>query len=45
VVDFGFTKLNATTCGILLTFAVMALSLPILPSKKPELDAPGALRA
>jgi SSS family solute:Na+ symporter len=26
LVDFGFTKLNATTCGILLTFVVMALS-------------------
>ncbi|GHV46766.1 sodium:solute symporter family protein [Synergistales bacterium] len=34
LVDFGFTKLNATTCGILLTFAVMFLSLFIFPSKK-----------
>ncbi|MDR2175574.1 MAG: sodium:solute symporter family protein [Synergistaceae bacterium] len=39
LVDFGFTKLNATTCGILLTFVVMALSLLVLPSKNPVLDA------
>lgn len=39
LVDFGFTKLNATTCGILLAFVVMALSLVVLPSKAPELDA------
>lgn len=34
LVDFGFAKLNATTCGILLAFLVMALSLWLLPSKK-----------
>lgn len=32
LVDFGLAKLNATTCGILFTFAVMAVSLLILPS-------------
>lgn len=39
LIDFGFTKLNATTCGILFAFAVMALSLLVLPSNKPELDS------
>ena len=38
-VDFGFVKLNATTCGILLAFVVMFVSLAILPSKEPELDS------
>lgn len=38
LVDFSFTKLNAATCGILFAFAIMALSLLILPSKKPALD-------
>ncbi len=38
LVDFGFTKLNATTCGILLSFAVMVLSLVIFPSRKPPLE-------
>jgi SSS family solute:Na+ symporter len=39
VVDFGFTKLNATTCGILFTFVIMAVSLYALPSKAPQLDS------
>ena len=39
LVDFGFTKLNATTCGILFAFVVMFLSLLILPSKAPVLDS------
>jgi SSS family solute:Na+ symporter len=38
LVDFGFTKLNATTCGIILAFAVMALSVILLPSKAEPLD-------
>ncbi|NLL36307.1 MAG: sodium:solute symporter family protein, partial [Fretibacterium sp.] len=38
LVDFGFTKLNATTCGILLAFVTMALSLVLLPSRKPALE-------
>ncbi|MDR1731475.1 MAG: sodium:solute symporter family protein [Synergistaceae bacterium] len=38
LVDFGFTKLNATTCGILTTFVVMAVSLVILPSKAEKTD-------
>lgn len=38
LVDFGFTKLNATTCGILFSFVVMGLSWVLLPLKKgPEL--------
>ena len=32
LVDFGFAKLNATTCGILFSFAVMAVSWAALPS-------------
>ncbi len=39
LIDFGFTTLNGTTCGILLAFVVMALSLVVLPSQKPALDA------
>lgn len=39
LVDFGFARLNATTCGILFTFAVMAVSLLILPGRSPALDA------
>ena len=31
LVDFGFAKLNAATCGILFSFAVMALSWALLP--------------
>ena len=38
LVDFGLAKLNATTCGILFTFAVMAVSLLILPSRNMALD-------
>lgn len=38
-IDFGVIKLNATTCGILLAFVVMAVSWVILPSSKPELDS------
>jgi SSS family solute:Na+ symporter len=34
LVDFGFTKLNAATCGILLAFAVMAVSLVLPPDKR-----------
>ena len=33
LVDFGLAKLNATTCGILFTFVLMAASLLILPSR------------
>ena len=33
LVDFGIAKLNAATCGILFSFAVLSLSLPILPSR------------
>ncbi len=32
LVDFGFAKFNAATCGILLSFVVMALSL-LIPNK------------
>ena len=39
LVDFGFTKLNATTCGILLTFVIMFLSLVALPSEREPIDA------
>jgi len=38
LVDFGFTKLNATTCGIIVAFAVMAISTILLPSKAEPLD-------
>ncbi|MDR3230508.1 MAG: sodium:solute symporter family protein [Synergistaceae bacterium] len=38
LVDFGFTKLNATTCGILLAFVVMALSLVLPPPKNQEAE-------
>ncbi|MBR0095958.1 MAG: sodium:solute symporter family protein [Synergistaceae bacterium] len=34
LVDFGFAKFNASTCGILFSFIIMALSLIILPRKK-----------
>lgn len=34
LVDFGFAKLNASTCGILLSFVVMAVSLVILPNRE-----------
>ncbi|MBQ9526957.1 MAG: sodium:solute symporter family protein, partial [Fretibacterium sp.] len=33
LVDFGFAKLNAATCGILFSFVVMALSWAFLPSR------------
>ncbi|MBR1671438.1 MAG: sodium:solute symporter family protein [Fretibacterium sp.] len=33
VVDFGFARLNATTCGILFSFVVMGLSWVFLPSQ------------
>ena len=33
LVDFGFVKLNASTCGILLSFAVMAVSWAVLPAR------------
>lgn len=39
LVDFGFTKLNATTCGIIVAFIVMTFVLFISPSVKPELDS------
>jgi len=38
LVDFGFTKLNAATCGIILAFAVMSISVILLPSKAEPLD-------
>lgn len=38
LVDFGFTKLNAATCGIILAFAVMSISVMLLPSKAEPLD-------
>ena len=38
LVDFGFTKLNATTCGIILAFVVMAISTILLPTKAEPLD-------
>ena len=38
LVDFGFSKLNATTCGILFTFIMMAISLLILPYHGSPLD-------
>ncbi|MCL1941138.1 MAG: sodium:solute symporter family protein [Synergistaceae bacterium] len=38
LVDFGFTKLNAATCGIIFAFAVMAVSVVLLPSKAEPLD-------
>jgi SSS family solute:Na+ symporter len=38
LVDFGFTKLNATTCGIILAFAAMSISVIILPSKARLID-------
>lgn len=47
LVDFGFTKLNATTCGIILAFIIMAVSLFIAPSKAPALDdsrSPGGIQ-
>lgn len=39
LVDFGFTKLNATTCGIIFAFVIMAVSLAAAPSKEPQLDS------
>jgi SSS family solute:Na+ symporter len=38
LVDFGITKLNATTCGIIFAFAAMAISTILLPSKAEPLD-------
>ena len=34
LVDFGFAKLNATTCGILLSFVVMLISLAVMPASE-----------
>jgi SSS family solute:Na+ symporter len=36
LVDFGFAKLNAATCGILLAFVVMAVSLALPPDGQKE---------
>ena len=33
VCDLGFVKLNASTCGILVSFAVMAVSLAVSPAQ------------
>ena len=38
LVDFGFARLNATTCGIIFAFAAMAVSTMLLPSKAEPLD-------
>jgi len=38
LVDFGFTKLNASTCGIILAFVIMSISVLLLPSKKQPID-------
>ena len=38
LVDLGFSKLNATTCGILFAFIVMAISILVLPYHGNSLD-------
>ena len=34
LVDFGFAKFNASTCGILFSFIIMALATLFMPNKK-----------